>query len=137
MELKLSLEELTCITGDDVELEGSPIPSETEKPQDDESYKVDPNSLQFDDEEVEYEEDIASTEYDDNQSGRPPRQKILDIPIEKLPCPEMQKGTTETTVKSSSVAHWPEASTLFNSSPRLHISFKLIFILTFAGFLLP
>ncbi|KAK6634020.1 hypothetical protein RUM44_004627 [Polyplax serrata] len=105
-EMRLALEDLTCIMESDGTTNLSLMT--TEKPQDDQTYTVDVNSLQYDDEDVEYDDDIASTEYD-NEAGKPPRRKIVDIPVEKLPCPEMQKATTEVPAAKNSMS-WPEAA---------------------------
>lgn len=118
--MRLALEDLTCIMESDGTTNLSLMT--TEKPQDDQTYTVDVNSLQYDDEDVEYDDDIASTEYD-NEAGKPPRRKIVDIPVEKLPCPEMQKATTEVPAAKNSMS-WPEAasSNMHAAGERIRVS---------------
>lgn len=126
-DFKKSLEELTCLSSES-KPEVSTISVSTEKPQEDQPYSADTDSAQYGDEEVDYEEDVSSLDYDDEEGG-PPRQKIFDIPIENLPCPEMQKASTEIAAKSS-MSFLPEASSSnFNSAQRFRISFFFVICL--------
>lgn len=122
-ELKLSFEQLTCIT-DEPEAGNNFIVQTTQKPSEEIEYDVNADSLQYDDQDLEYEDDVSS-EYE-NEPGKPPRKKIFDIPLEKLPCPEMQRATTEMAMKSTA-AFWPEASSSQSNSGHL-IRFDLILL---------
>lgn len=94
----------------------------TEKSFVNEEPDFDVNSVQYDDEDVDYDEDSENSDYD-SKEGVPglPRKHIFDIPPDQLPCPEMQKATTEDIVKSKVVN-----SKDFNSSSMCKISLRLI-----------
>lgn len=77
------MDELTCITDQDlIATEDSLTNSE----QQDDQFAVN-SVVEYEDSEVEYE--------DLPEEDGPPRIKVLDIPPEKLPCPESLEAPTE------------------------------------------
>lgn len=77
------MDELTCITDED--LTGADD-SFTNSEQKDDQFAVN-SVVQYEDEDVEYEELP--------EEDGPPRLKVLDIPPEKLPCPESLAAPTD------------------------------------------
>lgn len=91
-------------------------------------YRADVNSLQFDDEDVDYDEEQENSEYDSGY-GVLPRKHIFDIPIEKLPCPEKQKATTED-ISNSKVVNSRDSNSSSMCKFSLHLLVSITFIRT-------
>lgn len=127
-DIRNSLEELTCVT-DDVDLStinnaNNMVATEKSFVNEEPDYRVDVNSVQYDDD-VDYDEEQDNSEYD-LALGALPRKHIFDIPIEKLPCPEKLKATTEDIFNSKVVNSRDN-----NSSSMCKLSLHLIVSISF------